>query len=138
MALDYDTNDHLEYSLLSNNKASDAALKFFEIHSSQGYITLKHYPFNNLISISTSSTTILDFKIRVADSGNPPHQVHIPFSIKLIWTPTIHVPHFSQLHYLFAVLENLSVGKIVGHLKGNESTQSNYFKRNLFKLKITF
>lgn len=127
MALDYDTNDHLEYSLLSNNEESATALKFFEIHSSQGYITLKQYPFNNLTPSTTSSTTKLDFKIRVSDSGNPPHQTQIPLIIKLIWTPTIHVPRFSQMHYLFAAPENMSVGKLVGNLKGSESSQSNCF-----------
>lgn len=124
--MDYDTNDRLEYSLLAGSKESASALKFFEIHPTQGFIFLKQYPFNSLTPSTTSTTSTFDFRIRVSDSGNPPHQAQISLIIHLIWTPTIQVPHFSQLHYLFAIDENTPVGKLIGHLKGNELTQSRF------------
>lgn len=129
MATDADINDQLEFSLLSGLDSNGVNLqKIFNIHSTQGLITIKKNL--NESGLENLSTNQISFLIRVSDSGNPPHQSEIPFNVHFIKNG--FVPQFSQLHYLFAIYENASIGTIIGTLQSNQFVQSKKYFYSFF------
>ncbi|KAI1730641.1 cadherin domain-containing protein [Ditylenchus destructor] len=128
LATDADVDDRLEYSLLIDDGHTNAIdpTKTFDIHPTQGYVTLKKRPTQIDSKLQKDSEQQLTFSIRVSDSGNPPHQNTIPFTMQLISSgnPLNVPPQFSQLHYLFAISEDAPKGKVIGQLQGNDLTQN--------------
>lgn len=125
MATDADSDDRLEFSLLSGlNSNSINPYKLFDIHSTQGFITLKKNSNESRIESSMiENWKQISFLVRVSDSGNPPHQSEILFNVRFIEN-ALFIPQFSQLHYLFAISEDASIGKVIGTLQANQFTQS--------------
>lgn len=133
MAIDTDIDDRLEYSLLTEGGHTNALdpTKIFDIHPTQGYVTLKKRSTQIDSKLQKDPEQQLTFSIRVSDSGNPPHQNTIPFTMQLISSgnPLNVPPQFSQLHYLYAISEDAPGGKVLGQLQGNDLTQSRFFIR---------
>lgn len=67
--------------------------------------------------------TAIEFSVRVADTGNPPHKSEMPIRIRFLPKlasgppPFSRVPQFGQLKYLFAVTEDAPVGHFIGQLQ---------------------
>lgn len=125
MATDADSEDRLEYSLLSGSGINGInPHKLFDVHPTQGYITLKRNSNESGIeNVIASNRKQISFLIRVSDSGNPPHQSEVSINVRFVEN-ALFIPRFSQLHYLFAISEDSSIGKIIGSLQANQFAQS--------------
>ncbi|KAH7713891.1 Cadherin domain containing protein [Aphelenchoides avenae] len=117
LALDGDAEDKLEYSLVTTGPVNPS--HYFDINPQYGVITLTR----SLSTLTDLSGDEIAFAVRVTDNGNPPHQRQIPMRIRVVQPPA-NVPHFSRLHYLFAMEEDADMDALVGQLQGNELTQT--------------
>ena len=115
LALDADAEDKLEYSLVTTGSVNPS--RYFDINPQYGVITLTR----SLSTLTDLSGDEIPFAVQVTDNGNPPHRRQIPMRIRVVQPPA-NVPHFSRLHYLFAVEEDAPVDALVGQLQVSKCT----------------
>ncbi|CAI4228047.1 unnamed protein product [Auanema sp. JU1783] len=103
-AVDEDTDDLLEYSLL----ADEDVMSYFTIHPRQGLIRLTR----RLLEAGSS----LSFTVKATDMARPPHHSTSDVVVNIVGDDVI-VPKMSSSHYIFHVQENCELGTLVGKVQ---------------------
>ncbi|TMS23972.1 Protocadherin Fat 1 [Larimichthys crocea] len=97
--MDEGSNADIEYSIEADIENVE---ENFEIHPTSGVIVTKE----SLIGLENE---LYAFFVRAKDTGNPPKHSVVQVYIRIV-APEIPIPKFTEAHYRYTIVEDLSIG----------------------------